>query len=322
MRAAFLALAASAIAADVSIVWRHEKPSGSTSLTIHASPSKSIIAEICGNSIGAVDFSRVDEHGAGSFTIGDKTFAVASQSQDGVSCTRMYNGVVAVVECSNVKLDVPVDSPVSADCFTDAGAKSDFLALKSRSLLGTDTDTDTDTPPAPSTPISSPSPSFRLRGRQQCHDERSTVKVGDGNPHQNYFNTQLSEVISCQNAPSCAVGFEKTKSYTVGFTMAGTGSWISAGFEVQQSWSTGNQYTCYGAKGDNLCIWYLTAHTAYTVRNRVQNTCSGSGPRYSPNYVIKSPNKANRGGGMYCVIGTCRAQGDTYWDNSGRSGGP
>jgi hypothetical protein len=57
--------------------------------------------------------------------------------------------------------------------------------------------------------------------------------------------------------------------------------------------------------------------------------------------IIKSPNNQNRGGvsvklvahrfmkyiliffqGYYCVVGTCRAKGDEYWDNTGRAGGP
>jgi hypothetical protein len=59
-----------------------------------------------------------------------------------------------------------------------------------------------------------------------------------------------------------------------------------------------------------------------TVRNWAQNTCTGTAKRFGSDFVMKSPNKANRGGGMYCVIGTCRAQGDGYWDDSGRAGGP
>lgn len=58
-----------------------------------------------------------------------------------------------------------------------------------------------------------------------------------------------------------------------------------------------------------------------TVHNHVYNTCVPN-ERNSDPFVMKSPNKANRGGGMYCVIGTCRAQGDAYWDNTGRAGGP
>ncbi|KAL6410603.1 hypothetical protein AUP68_07030 [Ilyonectria robusta] len=38
--------------------------------------------------------------------------------------------------------------------------------------------------------------------------------------------------------------------------------------------------------------------------------------------IVKSPNSDNRGGGYYCVIGTCRAKGDNYWDNTGPAGGP
>lgn len=39
--------------------------------------------------------------------------------------------------------------------------------------------------------------------------------------------------------------------------------------------------------------------------------------------IVWSPNDDNRGGkDYYCVIGTCRKQGDEWWDNTGRAGGP
>ncbi|KAH7071228.1 hypothetical protein BKA63DRAFT_493066 [Paraphoma chrysanthemicola] len=312
----FAFMATAALAADVTIVWRHEKTTGSTSLSVQSTSDATVLAESCGNSIGSLDFSSVDEHGAGNFTIGSNTFDIISKSQDGVSCTRMYNGIIATVTCSGVSFDIPAGVASSAECFTDDDAKASFLALRSMSLGAIDD-------PTPIEQRSTPVQAFRLRGRQQCHNEVGTVQVGDGNPHQNYYHKQLSEVINCGAAPSCSAGYENSKSYTIGFSSGiSADGWISAGFEVQKSWSTGNQYTCYGGPHDDVCIWYNTAHTAYTVRNWVQNTCLGRPKAYSDNFVMKSPNKVNRGGGMYCVIGTCRAQGDAYWDDSGRAGGP
>ncbi|KAK6441227.1 hypothetical protein LTR95_002556 [Oleoguttula sp. CCFEE 5521] len=43
---------------------------------------------------------------------------------------------------------------------------------------------------------------------------------------------------------------------------------------------------------------------------------------YQKPSVITSPNKNDRGGGYYSVVGSCRAQEDQYWDLSGRAGGP
>jgi hypothetical protein len=100
--------------------------------------------------------------------------------------------------------------------------------------------------------------------------------------------------------------------------------WLTGGFDVQKTWETGNQYTCYGAEGDDVCIWYKTAHTAVTVHNimTMQAPCSNPVETISDNIILKSPNSNNRGGGYYCVIGTCRAKGDAYWDDNGPAGGP
>jgi hypothetical protein len=65
MRSIIFALAATtAIAADVSVTWRHEKSSGSTSLTVHSAVDDAVLAETCGNSLGSLTFN-VDETGAG-----------------------------------------------------------------------------------------------------------------------------------------------------------------------------------------------------------------------------------------------------------------
>lgn len=185
MRSAIFALAASVVAADVSVVWRHEKPTGSTSLTIHSGEDQAVIAESCGNSIGSLDFSNVDEHGAGNFTANGKTFDIISKSQDGISCSRKYNGVVAVVECSNLKFDVPESAALSANCFTDDEATSSFLALRSINVNAMNS-------PAPVEQRSTPSQTFRLRGRQQCYDQTGTTQIGDGDPHQNFYHKQIS----------------------------------------------------------------------------------------------------------------------------------
>jgi hypothetical protein len=127
-------VATAAVATDVSIVWPHERHSDRTSLTIHSANDNTVLAESCGSSIGSLTFANGNEHGAGNFTIGENTFDIVSQSQDGVSCTRIYNGLVDVVECTNVKMDAPEGATRSADCFTDDEAKDSFQMLKSRSV--------------------------------------------------------------------------------------------------------------------------------------------------------------------------------------------
>ncbi|KAJ4373112.1 hypothetical protein N0V83_003403 [Neocucurbitaria cava] len=183
MRSVIFALAATAMAADVSVVWRHEKSSGSTSLAIHSADDHSVLAESCGDHIGTVDFSNVDENGAGNFSVEGNTFAVSSKNQDGVSCTRIYNGAVAVVNCSPVDFDVPEGTPKSADCFTDDEAKASFVALKARHV---------DDMVSATRVEQRDSPSKTFRPRQQCYDETGTAQIGDGDPHQNYYHKQIS----------------------------------------------------------------------------------------------------------------------------------
>lgn len=127
----------------------------------------------------------------------------------------------------------------------------------------------------------------------------------------------------CGSAPTCSVGALQSKSYTIGWTAsANAAAWISGGFAVQQSWTTGLNYGCTGHAYDTVCLWYNTAHTAYTVENGLYNQCTGFNPSNTGNFVMFSPNQNNKGGQFYCVIGTCRSQGQNYWDKSGPAGGP
>lgn len=204
------AFAASTIAADVSVIWRHEKSSGSTSLTVHAAENDAILAESCGSSIGTLDFSSIDENGFGNVTIGDSTFRVSAQSQSagGVSCTREYNGVIAVAECAGLSFDVPEDAVRSADCFSNDDAKASFAALDPRNII-------LNYMPTTVEQRSTQPETFKIGGRQICHVDYGTVRVGDGmplqilssatrmgeltqetgNPHQNYLHKRLSVII-------------------------------------------------------------------------------------------------------------------------------
>ncbi|KAF2758964.1 hypothetical protein EJ05DRAFT_499390 [Pseudovirgaria hyperparasitica] len=142
----------------------------------------------------------------------------------------------------------------------------------------------------------------------------STQLVGNGDPHQNYLHKQLSQTITCDQENGCSTGQTETRSYTIGFSITGSpAEWISGGFDVSTSWTTGNSYTCNGGPGDTVCVFQKIAHTAYTVQNGAYNSCTGFSPSGGTS-IIKSPNNNNSGGGYYCVVGTCRNQGDEYWE--------
>jgi hypothetical protein len=53
------AFAASALAAEVFVTWRHEIIPNNTSLTVQ-STDKTVLAEECGSAINPLDFSNVD----------------------------------------------------------------------------------------------------------------------------------------------------------------------------------------------------------------------------------------------------------------------
>jgi hypothetical protein len=174
-----------------------EKPSGSTSLTIHPyNGDDTILAKSCGNTLESLTF-RVDDNGQGTFTVGSNTFDIRSESQDGVSCTRIFDNRIATVECFNVTMEIPETATVSADdCFKDDDAKLSFHALKTRnvkivresSIAPTEDDSHGTTPANP----------FRLHARQFICTKSNDVRlVGDGNPHQNQYHRQMSVSKHC-----------------------------------------------------------------------------------------------------------------------------
>lgn len=124
------------------------------------------------------------------------------------------------------------------------------------------------------------------------------------------------EVNDCGEATECSVGHEVSKSYTVGWSGGVSGfDFFSGGFEVQESWATGDTYTCTGKTGETVCVWYIVAHTAYTVDSWTEYPgCPTGQPIEKERAVIKAPNKDNAGGKYDCRIGAeCRTQGDNYW---------
>lgn len=166
--------------------------------------------------------------------------------------------------------------------------------------------------------------------------EYKTELVGDGDPHQNYYHIQLSvsgllptnangarltrsptqEANYCGQATECSVGHEVSKSYTVGWSGGVSGfDFFSGGFEVQETWATGDTYTCTGKTGDTVCVWYIVAHTAYTVDSWIEYPgCPTGQPIEKERAVIKAPNKNNAGGNYDCRIGDeCKAQGEARW---------
>ncbi|KAF9761351.1 hypothetical protein IL306_003848 [Fusarium sp. DS 682] len=302
-----------ALAADVQVVWRLEKDTKASSVSALGSHG-TVIAETCGSILHAkypIDFSDVNDNGSGNFTVGDASYMIHSKPEwsGGPACSRVFNPQYTLVQCSGVSWDsADVVKDKANGCLSDSSTDGELWSLQKRSL----------------------SHEMHTRGAEleerqyQCSSwVTNTRLVGNGDPHQNYFHKQLSENINCGNAQSCSVGKTDSESFTIGFTVSAGGpaaTWISGGFGVSESWTTGNSYTCNGGPGETICIWYNIAHTAYTVQDVTTNPCTGS--KESSPYVMFSPNENNSGGGYYCVVGTCRSKGEGYWDYNGRAGGP
>ncbi|KAF5660303.1 hypothetical protein FCIRC_12181 [Fusarium circinatum] len=307
-----LVLAATAVSADVQIVWKHAKASSQTALSVY--DGSTLLAQSCSSFISdapsSIDFTDVDENGFGNFTVGANKYLVHSKAKysGGPICTKKFSAEATVVECSGLSWE-PNKAKVEDNCHDKDEAKGALRLLSSKGSASGFAKREAN-------PINDP---------PACSVLTRTSLVGDGDPHQNYFHKQLSEVVNCGTAQSCSVGNSQSVSYTIGWTATLTPvSWISGGFSVSESWNTGNTYTCTGSAGEDVCVWYNTAHTAYTVQNKERDSCAVGGGWDSTGdpFVMYSPNESNRGGGYYCVIGTCRAQGDNYWDYSGRAGGP
>ncbi|KAF2722382.1 hypothetical protein K431DRAFT_222232, partial [Polychaeton citri CBS 116435] len=143
---------------------------------------------------------------------------------------------------------------------------------------------------------------------------------GDGDPHQNYYEVQVTDNLNCgMGGTGCSVSH--LNSHTLGYTVSAGATliaWISGGFSVDESYTTGETFTCDANPGDTVCVWDSISYTAYTVIN-LKADCSAHGDPY----VLKSPNSDNSEGGYYCVYGSaCRSDGQGYWNNNGRAGGP
>jgi hypothetical protein len=147
-----------------------------------------------------------------------------------------------------------------------------------------------------------------------------TLLDGDGDPHQNYYHMQVTNNLACGDG-TCSMS--KINTHTVGYSVnGGISQWISGGFSVEESFTTGESELCSGEAGETLCIWVSIAHTAYTAYDR-DSTPGPDCLERGPSRVIKSPNADMVGSKYYCVRNACRAETQGYWNNDyAPTGGP
>ncbi|EPE03598.1 hypothetical protein F503_01856 [Ophiostoma piceae UAMH 11346] len=315
-----LALVAVAAATDVKIAWRHDVDSEETSLGVFDAATNTLLADTCGSILHTdvpIDFTNVHINGtADLWTIGSQAHGIHSNPTNGDPiCTTKYNPQFTLVECTGVKWNtthIPESLVTEKDCFSDAYMNHHFRRMEGR--MGKRSEI------MPHTEIErSENPAEVLKrqtGPGFCLSHGESHRIGDGSPKQYYFYKQLSETLKCGDG-DCSVTESDSKSYNIGWTVTGMGlgnmGWLSGGFSVTKTWTTGSAYGCSAGAGESVCNWYNTAHTGYNVQYETYD-CSG---KVDGSYkgIMKSPNESNRGGYNYCVRGPCRSQGDNYWED-------
>ena len=97
--------------------------------------------------------------------------------------------------------------------------------------------------------VSKPTSVEKLFYRQtpvQRSCQTDTFLVGDGDPHQNSYEIQVTETIDC-GAGGAGCSVSRLNSHTVSWTASATvniGSWFSGGFAVTEAVTSGGTYTC------------------------------------------------------------------------------
>ncbi|KZF19049.1 hypothetical protein L228DRAFT_271675 [Xylona heveae TC161] len=313
---------------DVNVVVQYIKATSEQDIAVTNKDFSQVLGYSCSNTLDSGAFADVpisadlDFNGAGNLTIGSETYKVHENPDisGGITCSRMYNNAESLMTCA-ISLPSSLDlSPLSKrendqSCFL-AGATPSLQRAALSMLAG-------NTGPVQNLTSQEAHQMEKRVGSPGCKPP-ITETVGDGNPHQNYFDKQLSQNINCGAAPGCSIGQSNSISYTLGWNAGAIiDEWITGGFDVSVSWTTGNVQTCDGSSGETVCLWYNTAFTAYTVQNYKVNNCNQNFSPSGDPTILWSPNTNNAGGGAYyCVVGTCRSQGQGYWDYNGRAGGP
>ncbi|KAH6663832.1 hypothetical protein B0J14DRAFT_253594 [Halenospora varia] len=247
---------------------------------------------------------NLDYNGFGNLTYAGKTYIVHSKKEisGGITCSRMFADDEAEAECiipwaGQMPLESPLNFVVdcSASRFQKRYAEPPVaeLSLPERNIL-------------------------ELRqGAPSCTPILDTQRVGDGSPQNWWLKKQISETIECGDTKSCSTGFSNSESFTISADIGGPlNKWIDAGFSVQKTKETGNQYSCDGVPGDTVCIWYQMAHIQYTVKNvqKAADASCGKDTESAP-FSITSPTKNNEGGKYSCMTGKkCKSKGSQYWE--------
>lgn len=172
----------------------------------------------------------------------------------------------------------------------------------------------------PRSPNPSPVPHGLLAERDVCATRYVTEKIGDGAPRQIHKHVQLTIPMKCSKNNGCEVSSEESQTYELSWSAEVSGAdWISGGFSVAKSVTTGQSNTCLAEKGQTVCVYEAVGYTEYTVRKCEKNLCTPTKKDCDPTYRMSSPNQNDKGSYYYCSS-TCRDVGYQYWVKGGGGG--
>ncbi|KAL1896310.1 hypothetical protein Sste5346_004693 [Sporothrix stenoceras] len=323
---------------ELNIVFQYNKAELLSSVQAWNKDRTKLFGHSCSGSLVSGTFANypvhfdVDFNGAGNLTLNATTHKVHEDPNisNGISCGRIYSPNESLVTCTVLVPDVLQFSSLNKReaevCFAEGHGLAGILdgLINAPTLPAANVSNVTTT----TTTTIGDDAAITTAGHNDKRQNpcgiwfSNTVRVGDGNPHQNNMNIQLSAPMDC-GGNRCEVGHSESRSITLSWTASAAATqWISAEFDVVSSIGTGNDYTCKGDAGDWLCVWKNQGQTAYTVQNKDSNECAS--PNYGSPFVMWSPNADGRGSHYYCVHGRdyCRNEGDRWLETDGRAGGP
>jgi hypothetical protein len=166
-------------------------------IAVVSKKTSQVLGYACSNTLNSGAFAdlpitaTLDRNGAGSLSVGDKTYAIHEDPKisGGITCARIYNEAESFTICS---MQVPASLPFTpindgemGKCFNSGEIPS--LQRAYNSVVAQNEGH------AMTNVTQKESPSPRKRDPYGiCENYQTTWMVGDGNPHQNYLDTQLS----------------------------------------------------------------------------------------------------------------------------------
>ena len=189
---------------ELNIVLQRDKTTSDVSIGVWNKDRSELIAHACDESLGSGEFEdlpisfAVDPNSNGTVTIGSTSYLIHENPEysGGISCNRIYSQTESLVTCA---VEVPAAKVNLSARATRDLSKRDVAACfrggnyRLSGVLEGFTNPETTTQLPAYTNTSAPAPGPLDKRQWECGQwTQGTYRVGDGNPHQNPLNIQLS----------------------------------------------------------------------------------------------------------------------------------